>query len=107
LSVVQTWSVNPAAIAGVRSRQRRGDPLPRVGSHIGNSCHKWSWGNTKCVYASDHHTCFSNHDSSLLNALVWRVRRRFGWRNISFSRSTKLVLIVRLVGNSAKHSAMR
>ena len=56
-------------MAGVRGCQRRGDPVPRVGSTIGNSCDKLSWGNTKCVYASDNHSCFSNHGSSLLNRI--------------------------------------
>ena len=32
-----TWSVMPAAIAGVTGRHRRGVPRPRVGSGVGSS----------------------------------------------------------------------
>src|SRR4030095_15354783 len=91
---------------GVRGCQRRGDPVPRVGSAIGHSCLKLSWGKTKCVYATDNHSCFSNHGSCLLNALVLRVSRRLCWRSARFSRSTKLVLMVALVGSEAKSVAM-
>jgi len=64
-------------------------------------------GNTKCVYASDNHSCFFQPCSSLLNPFVLRVSRRLCWRNARFSRSTKLVLIVALVGNMAKSAAIR
>jgi len=37
---VQTWSVNPAAMAGVWSRQRLAEPLPWVGSDWGNGNRK-------------------------------------------------------------------
>ena len=77
-SVVHPWSVKPAAMAGVRGCQRRGDAVPRVGSTLGNSCPKLSWGNPTWVYANDNPSCVASHGSSLLNALGLRVRRRYG-----------------------------
>src|SRR4029453_5343260 len=99
-------------MAGVRGCQRRGDPVPRVGSAIGHSCLKLSWGKTTCVYATDNHSCFSHHGVCFLNewvlrnALVLGVSRRLCWRSARFSRSTKLVLMVALVGSEAKSVAM-
>jgi hypothetical protein len=44
---VQTWSVSPAAIAGVRGRHCVAAPLPWVGSGCGKSRRKLAWGKQK------------------------------------------------------------
>jgi hypothetical protein len=44
---LQTWSVNPAAIAGVHGRHNRAEPLPVVASGISSVCRKLAWGRTK------------------------------------------------------------
>src|SRR5216684_3866409 len=44
---VHTWSVSPAAIAGVRGCQRLAEPLPWVGSGCGKGRRKLAWGKQK------------------------------------------------------------
>ena len=44
---LQTWSVNPAAIAGVWGCHRVAEPLPLVGRCCGNGWRKEAWGKQK------------------------------------------------------------
>ena len=44
---VQTWSVNPAVIAGVHDRHRLAEPVPLVGSGISKGWRKPAWGSMK------------------------------------------------------------
>src|SRR5262252_10146663 len=44
---VQTWSVSPAAMAGVRGCQRLAEPLPWVGSGCGKGRRKLACGKQK------------------------------------------------------------
>ena len=44
---VHTWSVRPAAIAGVRGRHCVAEPLPWVGSGWGNGRRTLAWGTQK------------------------------------------------------------
>jgi hypothetical protein len=44
---LQTWSVNPAAMAGVQGRHCVGEPLPLVGSGCGKGRRKLVWGKQK------------------------------------------------------------
>src|ERR671925_749316 len=44
---LQTWSVNPAAIAGVHGRHTLTEPLPLVASGTRNGWRKLAWGRTK------------------------------------------------------------
>jgi hypothetical protein len=44
---VQTWSVSPAAMAGVWGRHCMAEPLPWVGSGGGNSRRTLAWGKQK------------------------------------------------------------
>src|SRR5262249_1499002 len=44
---VHTWSVRPAAIAGVHGRHRVAEPRPFVTSGAGNGWRRLAWGKTK------------------------------------------------------------
>jgi hypothetical protein len=44
---VQTWSVNPAAIAGVHGRHCLAEPVPLVGTGCGNGWRRLMWGKQK------------------------------------------------------------
>src|SRR5215831_7964182 len=44
---VQTWSVSPAAIAGVHGRHNWAEPVPWAGSGCGRGWRKLAWGKQK------------------------------------------------------------
>jgi hypothetical protein len=44
---VQTWSVNPAAIAGVQGRHWLAEPAPWVGRGCGQGRRRLAWGKQK------------------------------------------------------------
>jgi len=45
----QTWSVRPAAIAGVHGRHCMAEPVPLVGSGWGRGWRKFVWGKQKSL----------------------------------------------------------
>ena len=50
---LQTWSVNPAAMAGVWRCQRLVEPLPLVSAGWGNGRRKLAWGKQKSLNLSE------------------------------------------------------
>src|SRR5262252_4179360 len=49
---VQTWSVSPAAMAGVQGRHCLAEPLPWVGAGWGNGRRRLAWGKQKSLNLS-------------------------------------------------------
>ena len=70
-----TWSVNPAAIAGVHGRHTFAEPRPLVASGYGNGWRRLAWGkglknNQGSQRGSEAGTISTNHSPKRGNRLI-------------------------------------